>query len=387
MLSLLRVSIFRTTVSVTDSQYHSQGACYRNGYRVQIVASVSRHYGCVDIHISAEHATYSYVQTLETRVKRMEYLVAKVRQGYLYACPSPCSIHAVIFQLCPTAEASEELNSHSSDNGLILTMPTMFERSLTSVSRVESPVAVTPSMLTIPPPAPGPDDHDSPKDEEEVELDTELTTSMRKLSMQSQPFRYHGKSSGLVFIRSAMALKNEYSGSRSVPKSDAHHPVSAVAVHRISRFGLRGSQWLKAFVDDNFPVFEENSFPPPDLLGMLVDLYFDHISCHYPLLHEPTVKDSIKAGQLLHDGPFGATILLVCAIGSRFIDDPRVLLEDSNHPHSAGWKWFSLVEGVRRLPFAPAKLHNLQVYAVCVVLQFLRHGLLTCHVLHFYFRC
>ena len=111
-------------------------------------------------------------------------------------------------------------------------------------------------------------------------------------------------------------------------------------------------------------MFDENSFPPPDLLDALVDLYFDHIGCHYPLLHEPTVKDSIAARLHLRHGPFGATVLLVCAIGSRFTSDPRVLLDGSGHPHSAGWKWFALVEGVRRLSFAPARLHNLQVYAV-----------------------
>ena len=127
-------------------------------------------------------------------------------------------------------------------------------------------------------------------------------------------------------------------------------------------------QWLKAFEEDDFPVFDESSFPPPDLLDVLVDLYFYHISCHYPLLHEPTVKDSIAAGQHLCHGPFGATVLLVCAIGSRFANDPRVLLDGSDHPHSAGWKWFALVEGVRRLSFAPAKLHNLQVYVVrCLI--------------------
>lgn len=51
---------------------------------------------------------------------------------------------------------------------------------------------------------------------------------MRKLSMHSPPLRYHGKSSGLVFIRSAIAQKNEYAGGfRPSPKRDGQHPVSA----------------------------------------------------------------------------------------------------------------------------------------------------------------
>ena len=59
-----------------------------------------------------------------------------------------------------------------------------------------------------------------------IELDEELAEGMRKLSMRSQPLRYHGKSSGLIFLRSAMALKNESPGSRPPPKRDEPYPVS-----------------------------------------------------------------------------------------------------------------------------------------------------------------
>ena len=117
-------------------------------------------------------------------------------------------------------------------------------------------------------------------------------------------------------------------------------------------------------MEDDFPVFDESSFPPDDLVDGLVDLYFRHTNCYYPLLHEPTFKKAVKARQHLHNGGFGATVLLVCAIGSRFTRDPRVLLQDCEHPHSAGWKWFNYVERARRASFGPAKLHDLQVYAV-----------------------
>ena len=50
---------------------------------------------------------------------------------------------------------------------------------------------------------------------------------MRKLSVRSQPFRYHGKSSKLVFIRSTLALKSESAGSRPDLNKDRRHPVSA----------------------------------------------------------------------------------------------------------------------------------------------------------------
>ena len=121
---------------------------------------------------------------------------------------------------------------------------------------------------------------------------------------------------------------------------------------------------MTALVEEDFPIFEESSFPPRDLLDALVDLYFSRMNSVYPLLHEPTFKRSIRAGQHLRNGGFGATVLLVCAIGSRFTRDSRVFLPDSTHPHSAGWKWFRDVKRAKGLSFAPARLHDLQVYAV-----------------------
>ena len=113
-------------------------------------------------------------------------------------------------------------------------------------------------------------------------------------------------------------------------------------------------------------------FPEKDLLDALVELYFHHMNSHFPFLHGPMFTQAVKAGKHLVEGGFGATVMLVCAIGSRFTRDPRVLLAESNyHPYSAGWKWFQAVERARRLSFAPAGLHDLQVYAVRD-LQFLR---------------
>ena len=128
-------------------------------------------------------------------------------------------------------------------------------------------------------------------------------------------------------------------------------------------------KWLKAFMEDDFPVFDERSFPPPELMDVLVDLYFRHLNIHHPLLHEPTFRKSIEAGRHLREGGFGATVLLVCANGSRFTRDPRVLLDGPHRTLSAGWKWFLLVDKARRLSFAPAKLHDLQVYVVCTFLS------------------
>ena len=72
---------------------------------------------------------------------------------------------------------------------------------------------------------------------DDADLDKELAEGMRKLSMQSQPFRYHGKSSALVFIRSTIALQNEYAGPWPTAKTNPHHPVSETSVLHAS-FGF-----------------------------------------------------------------------------------------------------------------------------------------------------
>lgn len=105
-------------------------------------------------------------------------------------------------------------------------------------------------------------------------------------------------------------------------------------------------------------------FPPPDLLEKLVDLYFQNMNVFSPLLHRPTFEQGIKEGLHLHDEGFGSTVLLVCANGSRFTHDPRVLLEDNQIPQSAGWKWFQQVQMVRKSLLAPPRLYDLQIYAV-----------------------
>ncbi|ELU41611.1 fungal specific transcription factor domain-containing protein [Rhizoctonia solani AG-1 IA] len=66
-------------------------------------------------------------------------------------------------------------------------------------------------------------------------------------------------------------------------------------------------------------------FPPDDLLASLVDLYFTRFNVILPLLHRPTFEAQLA--QKLHwkDPSFAAVVLLVCANGSRFSDDTRVM--------------------------------------------------------------
>jgi Fungal specific transcription factor domain len=117
------------------------------------------------------------------------------------------------------------------------------------------------------------------------------------------------------------------------------------------------------------------TFPDDDLLHSLIDLYFDQINLFLPLLHRPTFNRSITTGQHLTDSGFGAIVLLVCALGSRYSEDKRVLLDDISTYHSAGWKWFDQVQLVKMSFVIPSTLYDVQF---CCVNTFNNHTRDTC---------
>ena len=111
------------------------------------------------------------------------------------------------------------------------------------------------------------------------------------------------------------------------------------------------------------------NFPPDDLLDTLVNVYFAEVNNTSPLLHEPTFRRGLEDGLHYRCGGFGGTVLLVCAIASRFMHDLRG--GGVSHPQSAGWDWFAEVERTRRLPIAPAQIYDLQIYAVRGLIEIL----------------
>lgn len=102
----------------------------------------------------------------------------------------------------------------------------------------------------------------------------------------------------------------------------------------------------------NLPSLEELKFPPEDLIQELIDLSFDKVMVLFPLLHRPTFQKQVEEKVYLKDIYFARVFLLVCAVGSRYTEDPRVCLK---HPksgevewNSAGWHYFSQVMGMKR---------------------------------------
>ena len=101
----------------------------------------------------------------------------------------------------------------------------------------------------------------------------------------------------------------------------------------------------------------------------LVDLYFVHLNPVAPLLHRPSFERQITQGVHSRKPSFAAVYLLVCAVASRYSDDPRVFVDDVQGgvaEHSAGWKYYEQVQMARRTLFEPPCLEDLQTYYVGV---------------------
>ncbi|KAJ7494849.1 fungal-specific transcription factor domain-containing protein [Mycena galericulata] len=109
------------------------------------------------------------------------------------------------------------------------------------------------------------------------------------------------------------------------------------------------------------------SFPPPDLAAQLIDLYFTRAHLYLPLLHRQSFERNVEMGVHQWDNSFAAIVLLVCAIGSRWSNDPRVLSSGKTSPHiECGWEWFNQVPPAGKHVFGQATLYDLQYYCVGV---------------------
>lgn len=108
------------------------------------------------------------------------------------------------------------------------------------------------------------------------------------------------------------------------------------------------------------------TFPSHDLLSSLVELYFANMNIYLPILHRPIFEDQLRQCLHLRDAEFGAVVLLVCAIGARLSNDPRVLTEGTNDWHSAGFQWFSQIIRFGDTLAPSFDVHQLQAVTVRV---------------------
>ncbi|KAH0832830.1 hypothetical protein J3R83DRAFT_11755 [Lanmaoa asiatica] len=283
-----------------------------------------------------------YVESLENRLEKMEKLLQKV---------------------CPDADFSQELGGSRIDRE-------SWQKGSTSASASGHTMNATSSAYGS---ANTPIEDLVPSDDENT-VTLRLSESLQTMSLiPRRNNRFFGKSSGVMLIQKAIDLKNEVTGSEEVRERfirplDECYPVRSNDPRRNIYIYLDPSlKWELAARNIKEP---EYRFPDEELGMRLVYLYFVHMNPLAPLLHRPSFERKIMHGVHLRNTAFGAVYLLVCAIASRYSDDPRVILDSVEYGisgHSAGWKFFEQVQMVRRTLLGPPCLEDLQTYCLCAL--------------------
>ncbi|KAK7005870.1 Zn(2)-C6 fungal-type domain-containing protein, partial [Favolaschia claudopus] len=180
-----------------------------------------------------------------------------------------------------------------------------------------------------------------------------LIDGFNMLSLSHVNNRFQGKSSGAMLVKTAVELRREYEGELDVPS--------------VSR---RMHYWTYNPLTHRLPHTGPFMFPDPDLLTNLVDLYFRHQNLYFPILHYPSTIRAISGELHLRNSSFAAVILLVCAIGSRFSDDPRVQSPGAE-PLRRGFEFFDQLPLQLDHIFVTPTICHLQYYSLAAM--FLEH--------------
>ncbi|KAJ7188030.1 fungal-specific transcription factor domain-containing protein [Mycena filopes] len=185
---------------------------------------------------------------------------------------------------------------------------------------------------------------------------TELSDRMRGLMTDSSHFRFYGRSSDIMLVKTAMDIKRETSGGE-----DQGFPEHLLAIKRPQYWNSHPWHQPPPEAPDIY------IFPEQDLMDSLMSLYFFHVHPLFPLLHRQSFEKSVAEGTHLRNSRFGATLLLVCSLASRYSSDPRVLLDGTNVEHSSGWKWAGQIRLVRQSFATTPSLYDVQICCLAVV--------------------
>ncbi|CAA7269974.1 unnamed protein product [Cyclocybe aegerita] len=277
-------------------------------------------YNCTYLEVSTRRVpSKKYIANLEKRAKVLD---------------------AILQQLCPEETRYEDWVNALDEDGKDLRDPSQLSKpprlamTATPIDRITT--AIRTISLRNPP----------SWDDEVLAL-----TGPKVLSPETD--RFFGRSSGEMLARAALSLKSEYAGK----KGGETWPVLS---HRREQFWTPRPWEIKPSI----PILSRYSFPDSDLASTLVDLYFKNSNLYMPVLHQPSFRRSVREGLHYVDEGFAAIYMLVCSVGARFSDDPRVQVEGSDKRNSSGWKWFDQVQTMRTSFPAPPTLYSIQDYCL-----------------------
>ncbi|EKM58700.1 uncharacterized protein PHACADRAFT_253191 [Phanerochaete carnosa HHB-10118-sp] len=225
---------------------------------------------------------------------------------------------------------------------------------LTELERPHVAIASTTSSPTFSDPPPT---IDISVKQEETGEDEGLVEGLKYMILDERRVHFMGRSSSFPLMKAAMKMKQEL-------VKDNTSPLLNGGYHPLMPSKRRPEFWIST-MDFIPPELPYTDFPEPSLMNDLLDNYFQKIHRNFPLLHRPTFLQNIASGLHLIDEGFGATVLLVCALGARFSYNPAALMPGLTSWHWAGWRWFQQVRAMRKLiPLTMTTLYDLQVAAL-----------------------
>ncbi|KAJ7134484.1 fungal-specific transcription factor domain-containing protein [Mycena epipterygia] len=160
----------------------------------------------------------------------------------------------------------------------------------------------------------------------------ELADRFRGLVVDPEENKFFGPASAFALVNNAIAEKEKYLGRPEGPSHSRRRPIFWETL-----------PWEKKA----YGFQPHYVYPASDLIASLLNLYFNNVHPTLPLLHRPSFERSVAEGLHLRDAQFGAALLAVLGVASRYSDDPRVFV-DGDSSLSAGWKFVNQAQVVRK---------------------------------------
>ncbi|KAJ7505470.1 fungal-specific transcription factor domain-containing protein [Mycena galericulata] len=177
---------------------------------------------------------------------------------------------------------------------------------------------------------------------EEENSEDELIDRFRRITIAGKKGKLFGLASSFVLMQSAIAVKEKYLG-------------------RASPHSRRPLYWEQLpWEKEVYAHRPHYTYPANDLITSLVELYFTNVHPTFPVLHRPSFERSVAEGLYLTDMKFGAALLAVLAVASRYSDDPRVLIDGNTL--SSGWTFVTQLPIAQ--PFFEPTIHEAQFYCL-----------------------
>ncbi|KJA20730.1 hypothetical protein HYPSUDRAFT_42800 [Hypholoma sublateritium FD-334 SS-4] len=274
-------------------------------------------------HVKKKDTQSSYIRSLEQRLSKMERSLQDIR---------------------PEGEVHRESSITSDD--------THTSSPSADGSSVSYPTYSAPKKLVDLEPVLSGDSDDTSEAEDLSHV--ALANHIEQLSIATLQERFYGQSSGFMFLVHTSTIRNQIIG--------APDKLDVKRFRRPIYWDIR--PWEQELAASHNAVYV---FPVPDLLENLVDLFFEKVNVIYPILHQPTFRKSLATNQHLWDSSFGISVLMVCAVGARYSDDPRAMLPGDPLGLSAGWAWFSQVPIHRNSLLYETTIYDLQYFVLAAL--------------------